>query len=50
MRAHRGEAVTGRCVLFKNVDDDALHNCMHTGSLKINIFKVLFWEGGGHKK
>ena len=23
---------------------------MHTGSLKINIFKVLFWEGGGHKK
>ena len=20
--------------------------CFHTGSVKINIFKVLFWEGG----
>ena len=29
---------------FLNVDYGALH--MHTGSLKINIFKVLFWEGG----
>ena len=29
---------------FLNVDDDALH--FHTGSLKINIFKVLFLEGG----
>ena len=28
---------------FKNVDYDAL--LMHTESLKINIFKVLFWEG-----
>ena len=27
---------------FKNVDYDALH--FHTGSLKINIFKVHFWE------
>ena len=24
--------------------NDALH--FHTGSLKINIFKVIFWEGG----
>ena len=50
-RVHRvrwGEWVNGRCTLFKNVDYDALH--MHTGSLKINIFKVLFWEGGGHIK
>ena len=39
-----GESVNGRCALFKNVDYDALH--MHTGSLKINIFKVLFWEEG----
>ena len=32
-----------------NVDYDAFH--FHTGSLKINTFKVLFWEGGrGHKK
>ena len=29
---------------FFNVDYDALH--FHTGSLKINIFKVIFWEGG----
>ena len=37
------------CVIcfLKNVDYDALH--FHRGSLKINIFKVLFWEGGGHK-
>ena len=34
--------------VFLNVDYDALH--FHTGSLKINIFKVLFWDGGGHKK
>ena len=34
--------------LFLNVDYDALH--FHTGSLKINIFKVLFWEGGVTKK
>ena len=35
---------------FKNVDYDALH--FNTGSLKINIFKVLFSEGGrgSHKK
>ena len=34
---------------FKNVDYDALP--FPRGSLKINIFKVLFWEGGkGHKK
>ena len=32
----------------KNVDYVALH--FHTVLLKINIFKVLFWEGGGHKK
>ena len=45
-----GEEVNGRCTLFKNVDYYALH--FHdTGSLKINIFKVLFLEGGrGHKK
>ena len=44
-----GEEVNGCCTLFKNVDYDALH--MHAGSLKINIFKVLFWKGGrGHKK
>ena len=37
-------------VRFFNVYYDALH--FHTGSLKINIFKVLFWEvgGGGHKR
>ena len=29
---------------FKNIDYDALH--FHTMSLKINIFKVFFWEGG----
>ena len=34
--------------LFFNVDSDALH--FHTGSLKINILKVFFWEGAGHKK
>ena len=39
-----GGGINGRCMLFKNVDYDALH--MHTGSLKINIFKELFWEGG----
>ena len=37
------EGFNGRCKRFKNVDYDALH--MHTGSLKIRIFKVLFWEG-----
>ena len=38
--------------VFLNVDYDALH--FRTGSLKANIFKVLFWvggrEGGGHQK
>ena len=29
---------------FLNVDYDTLH--FHTGSLKITIFKVLFWEEG----
>ena len=29
---------------FKNADYEALH--FHMGLLKINIFKVLFWEGG----
>ena len=29
---------------FLNVDYDSLH--FHTGSLKINIFEVLFWEEG----
>ena len=44
-----GGGVNGRCMLVKNVDYDALH--FHAGSLKINIFKVLFLEGGrGHKK
>ena len=34
---------------FKNVDYDALQ--FHTGSVKsIDIFRVLFLEGGGHKK
>ena len=27
---------------LKNVDYDALH--LHTGSVTINIFKVLFWK------
>ena len=37
------------CLRFLNVDYDALH--FHTGVAKINIFIVLFWEGGGgHKK
>ena len=43
-----GEGVNSRRTLFKNVDYDALH--FHTGSLKINIFKVLFWDGGVHKQ
>ena len=33
---------------FYNVDYDALH--FQTGSLKINIFQVLFWEGEVTKK
>ena len=33
---------------FKNVDYDSLH--FHLESFKINIFKVLFWEGGVSKK
>ena len=33
---------------LKKVDYDALH--FHMKSLKINIFKVLFWHGAGHKK
>ena len=36
----RGGGVNGRHTLLKNVD-------FHTGSLKINIIKVLIWEGGG---
>ena len=36
-----GGGINGRCTLLKNV---ALH--FHTGSLKINICKVRFWEGG----
>ena len=37
-----GRGVNGRHTLSKNVDYfDALH--FHTGSLKINIFKVFFW-------
>ena len=44
-RVCRGGGVNGRCTYaFLNVDYDA-----HTGSLKINNFKVLFWEGGVHK-
>ena len=44
-----GEWVNCGLTLFLNVDYEALH--FHMGSLKINIFKVLFWEGGrGHKK
>ena len=35
-----GEGVKGCCTLYKNVDYDALH--FHTGSLKINIFNVIF--------
>ena len=34
----------GLLYAFKNVDYDALH--FHMGVAKINIFKVLFWEGG----
>ena len=45
---HSTLGVNGRCMLFKNVDYVALH--FHTESLKINIFKVLFLEGWGHKK
>ena len=33
---------------YLNVDYDAMY--FHTRLLKINIFKVLFWEGGGHTK
>ena len=33
-----------------NSDYDALHFHMGGGSLKNNSFKVLFCEGGGHKK
>ena len=39
-----GERFNGLHMLFKNDDYDALH--FHTGSLKINIFKVFFLEGG----
>ena len=38
------EGVNGHCTLLKNADYDAFH--FHTGLLKINILKVLFWEGG----
>ena len=43
-----GGGVNGHLTLFKYVDYDALHFNMRL--LKINIFKVFFWEGGGHKK
>ena len=33
----------GGSTVFLNVDYDALH--FHMGSYKINIFKVLSWEG-----
>ena len=39
-----GEGDNGNRTLFLNVDYDALH--FYTGTLKINIIKVLFWEGG----
>ena len=43
------ERVNGRYTLCKNVEYDAWH--FHIWSLKkINIFKVFFWEGVGHKK
>ena len=45
IRVHRvcwREGVKGCCGLFFNVDYDALH--LYKESLKINIFKVLFWE------
>ena len=37
-------------MLFQNVDYDAFH--FHTGSLKLNVFKIHFWEVGwvSHKK
>ena len=40
-----GAGVNGNRTLLKNVDYEALH--FHTVTLKINIIKVLFWEGGG---
>ena len=43
---YAGEVNVG-CMTLKNIYFDALH--LHTWSLKINIFQVLFWEGGGHK-
>ena len=49
-RVHRvrwvGRGVNGRRTLFLNVDFDAMQMHFHTESLKINIFNVLFWEGG----
>ena len=43
-----GEGVNGSRTLLKNVDYDATHFQM--GSLKVNIPKELFWEGGFTKK
>ena len=36
-----GDWFNGQHTVFLNVDCDALH--FHSGSLKINIFKELFW-------
>ena len=47
------EGVNGRCTLFKMLIMNDASIAFSYGSLKIiNIFKVLFWEGGrpgGHK-
>ena len=45
---YAGKGVNGHCMLLKIVDYDVLH--FHTGPLKINIFKVLFWEGVAKKE
>ena len=47
-RVHRLRWGQWSLYCLKNYDYDALH--MHTRSLKINIFKVLFSDGGVTKK
>ena len=43
-RVYGGGGGQGLPYAFFSVDADALH--FHTGSLKIDVFKVLFWEEG----
>ena len=52
---HKSTQYAGRrgsmaAVCFKTNDKSCNALDFHTGSLKINIFKVRFWEGEGHKK